>query len=86
MHIFICLRLVEVPQLIRQDVPNATFLAKLFLTRRAYWVVAVLSVASWFGASAIQLSNVISNLAWQQMPVFSHRNWGIYRGHLNSYE
>ena len=28
MHIFICLRLVEVPQLIRQDVPNATFLAK----------------------------------------------------------
>ena len=28
MHIFVCLRLVEVPQLIQQDVPNAAFLAQ----------------------------------------------------------
>ena len=62
MHIFICLRLVEVPQLIQQDVPNATFLAKVFLERRAYRIVAILSVLSWFGACSIQLQNVVSNI------------------------
>eukprot|EP00913_Durusdinium_trenchii_P014162 g13290.t1 len=62
MHIFICLRLVEVPQLIQQDVPNAAFLAKVFLHRRVYRIVAILSVLSWFGGCAIQLQNVISNV------------------------
>ncbi|CAJ1407689.1 unnamed protein product [Effrenium voratum] len=62
MHVFICLRLVEVPQLIQRDVPNATFLAKVFLHRRAYSMMAILSVLSWFGACAIQLQNVFTNV------------------------
>ncbi|CAE7773407.1 unnamed protein product [Symbiodinium sp. CCMP2592] len=61
-HIFICLRLVEVPQLIERDVPNATFLAKIFLLSRSYLFYAVLSMLSWYGACAIQLQNVFLNV------------------------
>ena len=61
-HIFICLRLVEVPQLIERDVPNATFLAKIFLLSRSYFFYAVLSMWSWYGACAIQLQNVFLNV------------------------
>ncbi|CAE7258950.1 unnamed protein product [Symbiodinium natans] len=61
-HIFICLRLVEVPRLIQRDVPNATFLGKVFLRPRSYFVLAVLSMLSWYGACAIQLQNVFVNV------------------------
>ena len=62
MHIFICLRLVEVPRLIQQDVPSAAFLASLFLPTSVYSLFATLSVLSWFGHCFIQLQHVIQNV------------------------
>eukprot|EP00931_Biecheleriopsis_adriatica_P122732 TRINITY_DN97751_c0_g1_i1.p1 TRINITY_DN97751_c0_g1~~TRINITY_DN97751_c0_g1_i1.p1 ORF type:complete len:567 (-),score=108.31 TRINITY_DN97751_c0_g1_i1:20-1486(-) len=61
-HIFMCLRLVEVPQLIEQDVANTTSLAKVFFSRKGAVLFAVMSIIGWFGACAVQLQSVANDV------------------------